>query len=182
MANTSNVSYAKPKVGGAVYIGATNATMPTDGKATLTGFTSLGYISEDGLTNSNTPSSETVKAWGGDTVLTLSTEREDTFSFTLIEGLNTEVLKLVYNDDNVTGSSLSTGITVSAKNDAMKEHSFVIDMVLADSVLKRIVIPKAVVTEVSDISYKDNEAIGYSVTITALAGSDGVTHKEFIVK
>ena len=114
MANTeSYVSTGKPKVGGAVYVGATTAALPTDTTTTLPGFTCLGYCSEDGLTNSTESSSEEVKAWGGDTVLIFEDDKSDSFQLTFIEALNPDVLKEIYGANKVSGA-LATGISVAA--------------------------------------------------------------------
>lgn len=177
---SSNVTAAKPKVGGAIYIAPVGSTLPTDATATLdNAFKELGYASEDGLTNNNTPESDTIKAWGGDTVLTLMTSREDTFAVTLIEATNIEVLKLVYGDDNVTGT-LATGIAITANTKDLEEHAFVIDMVLKDGAAKRIVIPQAKVSEIGEIAYTDSDAVGYETTLMCAADNAGNTHYEYI--
>lgn len=142
MAQVENVTTAKPKIDGAIYSAPKGTALPTDAKTALNvAFKPLGYISEDGLKNKNSPKSDSIKAWGGDTVATVQTEKEDTFSYTLIEALNVEVLKEVYGADNVTGT-LKTGITVKANSKELIEHPVVIDMTVRDGVFKRIVIPQ----------------------------------------
>lgn len=182
MSNAQNVSTAKPKIGGAVYSAPLGTTLPTDAITELdTAFKSLGYISEDGMTNENSPESENIKAWGGDTVANVQTSKDDTFTYTLIEATNINVLKEVYGTDNVTGD-LDTGITIKVNNEELEEHCLVVDMILKGGILKRIVIPSGKVSEVGEISYVDNEAIGYETTIEAIADESGNTHYEYIQK
>lgn len=181
MANsTANVNIGKPKVGGAIYRAALGTALPKDAKTALNeAFACLGYASDDGLTNSNSPTSNNIKAWGGDIVYTYNSDQTDTFSFTLIESASTEVLKAVYGDDNVSGS-LSTGITVSANAAEKGASSWVFELVLQDGGAKRIVVPKAFVTEIGEISYSDESAVGYGITITAMVDETGNTHYEYL--
>lgn len=183
MAQTvANVSAGKPPVAGAVSRAVAGTTLPTDATTALAAaFKSLGYCSEDGLVNSNTPTVQNIKAWGGDIVLPILEEKTDTFQLTLIESINVEVLKAVYGSSNVTGTiSGSSGVTVKANGDDPADGVWAIDIVMNSKTVKRIVIPHGYITDLGDISYTDSDAIGYQITITALPDSSGNTHYEYI--
>lgn len=179
MPNKANVSTGKPKVAGAVFRAAAGSTLPTDPTTALdTAFTDLGYISEDGVTNNNSPETENIKAWGGQVVLVVSTEKPDEFQLTFIEALNVNVLKTVYGDANVTTAQNGV-VTVKATADEPGEHAYVIDMILKGGAMRRIVIPAGVLKETAEIVYKDDEAIGYQITLSCLPDATGVTHYEY---
>jgi len=181
MAQTAaNVTYGKPKTAGAIWRAPAGTTLPTDATSDLdSAFVCLGYCSEDGLTNEYTIDTDSIQAWGGDKVLYFENGREDTFGLKLIESLNPEVLKAVYNDSNVSGT-LDTGITVKVNSTPQEESEWVVDMVLKGGVLKRIVIPAGKITELGEINYVDNDAVGYEITVACVTDTDGNYHYEYI--
>lgn len=182
MTTATNVSAGKPKVGGAIYTAPVGTPLPTSATEALDpAFQGLGYVSEDGLTNSTSLEVEKIKAWGGDTVLVIQKSKEDTFKYVLIEVKSKTVIGYVYGEDNVSGT-LETGLVIKANNADVPERSIVIDMILRDNTAKRIVIPSCKISEVGDIVYSDGEAIGYDTTVDCTPDAEGNTHYEYMYK
>lgn len=185
MSNALNVTTGKPgKINGQIFRAPLGTALPQDAAAELdSAFKALGYISDAGIVNSNTASTSQIKAWGGDVVMDVQTEKPDTFRFTLIEALNPEPLKAVYGDENVTGD-LANGIKIRANSKEQEECAWVIDMLARQNTLKRIVIAQGKVTTVGDITYKDDTVVGYETTVSCYPNEaqNGDTHQEFLVK
>ena len=180
--SSKRVTASTPKKGGSAFRASVGTALPTDAVTALNeAFKGLGYISEDGVANNNSPSFESTRAWGGDEVLHYQTEKPDTFKFGMIEALNLEVLKTVYGDKNVTGE-LSKGISINVTAEDLDPSSWVIDMVMKGGVAKRVVIPTGTITAIDEIVYKGNQAVGYGITISAEPDDSGVYHHEYIVE
>lgn len=183
MANVAtNVSTGKPRVSGAVFRAPIGTALPTDATSELNAaFKPMGFVSSDGLANDSSITSDEVKAWGGVVVYASQTDRTDKFKFVCLESLNLEVLKAFYGDGNVSGT-LESGIHVKANNDELGDHCWVFDMILRGGVLKRIVVPDGRLSATGEVVYKDNDPIGYAMTITGMPDANGDTHHDYIKK
>lgn len=185
--NAKNVSASSPKVGGAIHVAKIGTELPEDAVSNLDeAFKELGYIADTGVTNSNTPSMTDIKAWGGDIVQSSLSEKPDKFSFKLLEGLNIDVLKTIYGEENVTEITVGESdnahkeIKIAAKAKLPDDYSWVVDMILNDDKIKRIVIPTAKITNLADIVYTNTNAFGYDITLSAYPNDVGDTHYEYI--
>jgi len=176
MANDANlVSTGKPKITGAIHWAPRGTTVPDSVTDTLdAAFVDLGYLSEDGVTLSR--SNASIKAWGGDDVIVI---REESVKINLLQSKDVAVLKLVFGDDNVLVDAQTGEITVKSAADYSQAGVLVIDMIMRGGIAKRLVVPKATVSEVGDTTYKDKDAIVYPVTIQANPDSDGFCHYEY---
>lgn len=178
--NSEKVTAGKPRVGGAVYRAPKGTPLPTDAVTELAAaFNCLGYCSADGLTNGNEQTNNKVSAWGGDVVLNMITPGSDTFSLTLIEALNADVIKSVYGSDNVTVAE-SGDISISVNGGSDEEAVYVFELILKSGAVKRIVVPCACITSLGEVKYNDSDAVGYNITLTAVNDSSGNSHYEYI--
>lgn len=176
--NAQNVSVGKPQAAGGIYSADVTATLPTDATSPLTGFDSLGFVSDEGLTNAVEMDTESISAWGGETVLTVRTSRTETFSWTFIE-TNALVLAEVYGQDNVT-VGVGGALTVLHNNAELPARQYVFEILMTGGRVKRIVVPLGTITEIGEVVYSDGEPIGYAVTLSTAPDEDGNTVIEYI--
>lgn len=172
----ANVLQGKPLTTGGVLNAPAGTSLPTTAVATATSFVALGYVSDDGLTETIDRSTDKIKAWGGDIVKVVQSEFSVTYQFTLYETLNADVLKAIHGTANVTttAATVSSGTLQSVKVNAatLPKIPWLFDM--KDGTAKiRIVVPLGQVTTVGDITYNDGGVIGYEVTVEAFADSSG---------
>lgn len=172
--NSNNIGAYSPQASGGVLAGPTTATLPTN-LTDVPGaeFESLGYVTEDGVTEAVARDSEKKKAWGGAIVKILTTDHEATWSFALMETANTAGLKAVYGEDNITDAGMGESV-LKINADELPERSFIFDMLDKGSkIAKRIVIPKGRVTEIGDVVYTHQDTTSFEVTIEAMEDESG---------
>jgi hypothetical protein len=149
---------------GIISKGPTSATLPTTTSAALTGFTDLGFIGEDGVTEARDQSSENIKAWQkGETVRTVITEGSLTYKFVMLE--TSKATLETYYQSTATSAATEGSITIYPTAQAGR-FAWIFDVVdISESM--RVVIPEGEVTEVGEVKYANGEPIGREITVTA---------------
>lgn len=163
MADSGNIWAATiPADGAAVYAAPLGTALPTTATASLdNAFVDLGWVSEDGVTNSISRDTTKHRAWGGEVVKVTQDSYTETVTLALLES-SADVLSVVYGADNVTESGDT--ITVEHSRLMLEKQSFVIDFVDGDRA-GRIVIREGQVTEVADVVYRHSDLTRYEITI-----------------
>ena len=165
---TLDSSKVRVGVTGAVYSGPTGTAAPTNTSTAITPRVDLGYIDENGVTRTlpNAGDSKTIKAWqNGATVRVIRTLSEDnpTFKFVLME----TKLETVQFALGVTVTQTVTEGAYLIDNTQPRGYVDLVLDVIDGSSIERTHLPKAIVTEVGDLVYKNDEPYGYEVTVTA---------------
>lgn len=171
--NIERVTTGKPYSAGAIYVGPLNnngqatASLPTSATTALPeGYKCLGYITDAGVTNTPTVSSEQIKAWGGDVILNPRTDYSEQYNFGLAE-YSKVVLDTVWETDG----SDDEGLTIKHNPTRFDEiHVFVIMKVYQDGSVGRTIIPRGKIDTLDAVSFTDNEVVSHNITIAALPG------------
>lgn len=152
-------------VDGVVSSAPLGSTAPTTINSALASpWVDLGYVSEDGVTESNSTTTETVKAWQRAAIVrTLVTEGTTTFALQLLQ-TNAATLAEYYGissaDIGVDGSFVSTAAV------SRPTRAYVIDVIDGDNLIRKY-IKNGQITEVGDQVFQNGAPIGYEITITA---------------
>lgn len=167
--NSSNVRVG---ITGEVHVAPVGTTAPTTSVSSLdAAFVGLGYVSEDGVTVTPNDTTEQIMAWQNAAIVrTIYTESYWTFQFTLIESKG-EVAELYLRSDVEVVSAGQWKVEVGGAG--TDPRAFVIDLI-DGSKHYRYDIQNGEVTERGEQVFANGQPIGYDITITAYADSDGV--------
>lgn len=151
-------------VTGAVYAGPTSATAPTTAVSVIPAtYNDLGYLNEDGVTETYDEDVQDIQAWqGGAIVRTLISSSKASLSFTMIES-KASTLELYHKGSTM--EAISGGYKIDVKLPNALRKKFILD-VLDGSTHLRIYVPDGEVNERGEITYINDETIAYNVTIT----------------
>jgi hypothetical protein len=161
-ANNVRVPYT-----GAARVAPVGTAAPTGSTGVFgAGWVDLGYIHEDGITETPNADWNEVRAWQGRTVVRRTLTSSDVqWQFQLIEQKQ-ETLELYY-----TGAVMTQTSGQDARLDIVAPswdpRAFALDLI-DGTIHERIIIPQATVTDRGEITYNGTDAIAYDVTITAL--------------
>lgn len=176
--DVANVGVAKgntKNAGGYAWVGPTTADLPADAKSPIgSGFESLGYISEDGLTNTTDTDSEDRKDWGGTVIKSDMTSYAESYQVSFLES-RASVLKTVYGDGNVTDDGKGS-IEVKHNGNFSEERAYIFESLITPTLIKRTVIPRGSIVERDDVAENSEDLLAYTPTIKALpVDSEGNT-------
>ena len=172
--DVNNIGVGKGRPGGYALVApaGTDLTAVEDMTKTLgeiakgaTGFMSLGYISEDGVTFSTDTDSDEKADWGGNVIDASLSKYAESAAVKFLESRDS-VLKTVYGDANVSTSGATTTVRHNANFTA--PHVYVFDAVVSQTKVVRTIIPLGRIFERDDMERNNSDLAGYSPTIKCM--------------
>lgn len=156
---------------GGIYYAPTGTTLPTVATSTLDAlFTAneVGYLSENGITQTISSDSTSIKAWqNAAEVRVISTGSSVQYGAELME-VNANSLEAYYGNY----TALADGASVEINANALPRLSWVLH-VIDDAKKIRIVIPDGQITERGETQFVNSEAYVMPITITAYPDGSG---------
>lgn len=179
MVNTaSKVINGKPNASGGVLFAPLGTAFPGTAVAEIpTGFEAGGYVSEDGVTKSESRDSSTTKDWAGLTIKRTQTGYELTVQFAFLEYLNARAAAAIYGAGNVTVTPATTQhgeqMRIAYRGQESPHLSWILDM--ADGASRtKFLIPDGQVSEIGDTTWSSADAALRDVTLSLIPNADGV--------
>lgn len=176
MANDVIVGAPLLATGGVQAADPETATLPTDAVTALTGYTALGLIGEDGVSETADRSTEQIRAWGGSLARVVQTEFGLSYTFQFLE-TNRAVMEEIHGVDNVTftagdGTTTEDSLAIQVNKNELPRRVYVFEIKDGDNRV-RIVCPNAQITAVGDVTYSHNDAVRYEVTVSCYPDDSG---------
>lgn len=163
---TLTASAVRVAVTGGAYRADPDAELPTDATTALgSPWEELGYVTEDGITQTIDSDTEPIGAWQGGTIVRrIMTSHELTYGLSLLE--TSEATLAAYYGNHADGVTV-----IRAEEGVRGKWCFHI----VDGIYRiRVAIPDGQVTERGDVEYVNGGAINYPITISCYEDEHGV--------
>ena len=136
----------------------------------------VGFVAQDGITWHHGRSGEVLKDWSNTIRRVLESSDDKTIAVPIISTTE-EVLKTIFGAGNVEATAADTTHgnllkVASAAGIMSGEEAFLFLMKDGDARVV-IVVPNGQITEVGDVTFVSNNAIGWQVTLSTYPDSDG---------
>ena len=183
MPNNSDVRIGAPdqKVTGAIKHAPIGTTLPslssiTKAAVTIDGaFTGDEYVSEDGLTLAPSVSTTDIKDWSGATVRKVLESFDGTLNWMMIS-TNEGAMGVAFGAEHVTVSAATATHGAQTRTELgahlPERQSWVFLMKDGDARIV-IVVPDGQVTEVGEVTFASNSAVGWAVTLSTSPDENG---------
>ena len=183
MPNVSDVRIGAPdqKVTGAIKYAPLGTAIPDLADITKSAvaldsaFAGNEYVSEDGLTLTPSTSTTEIKDWSGATVRKVLESFDGTLSWTMIS-TNASALGIAFGQDNIETIAATTtdGTKVKAAIGAYLPDPQAWVFLMKDGDARIVIaVPNGQITEVGEVTFASNAAVGWQVTLTAYPDEDG---------
>jgi hypothetical protein len=165
-------------ISGELFSAPLGTTLPTNSTTALpVAWKGLGYVSEDGVTESWSDSVDNIVAWqNATTVRSSTTESTGTLALTLIQSRG-NVLEAFHRGSQITQPTAGN-FQLDVKPVVADPRCWVLEVV-DGTIHQRIVLGNAEITERGDIMYKNGEPIGYPITISVYPDTAGNLMQKF---
>lgn len=162
-----------------VWVADLATTAPTNPTAAPgTGWTELGWMGEDGITETRDVSSDTKRAWqGGVTIRTVRSSDSRRFQFVCLE-TNAITAGLVRPGSTVTTTTGITKTSVKAFT-GTDERAWIIDVRDGKGINTRKVVPRGEVVEIGDVTYNGTDLTMFELTVECYPDNSGVLYEEY---
>lgn len=174
--NQANVSAAKGVKGGYIFSAPLGTTLPTTvvKKASELdkAFKVLGFVAEDGYTESVSEDSNDIVDMNGDLMDSSNSNRVESGQVTFAE-IKASTLKRQYGEDNVTDEN--GVITVKHNADSHDAFAYVMLLILKNGRMWTKVIPNGQSSELDDLTISSSELCQRALTIKYLTDDAGNT-------
>jgi len=183
MPYTSDVRVGAPDqlATGAIKHAPIGTTLPSLASITPSGveldsaFTGDEYVSEDGLTLTPSMSTTEIKEWGGATVRKVLESFDGTLSWTMIS-TNEGSLGVAFGADHITKQAATTahGTQLMVEMGAFLPEAQSWVFLMKDGQARMVVlVPNGQVTEVGEVTFAANAAVGWQVTLSTYPDASG---------